>query len=250
MFCHHCGQRHSGGAFCPHCGQAIQTAAAAPEPLTSQTLGQSAAPAPVPPWDGRSGPPGTPPPPPPPPTPPRTGLSSGAIAAIVFGCVAVLGGLGFALFGLDSSSSERSESSGDNVSPVSAETFPAPGTNPELDRLWIACDNENYALCDDLYFSAPSGSDYENFGDSCGYRNEPAGLCATIYEGGAEPANLDGDYGSDASLDRLWDRCDDGNYQACDDLFTASPSGTAYRYFGDSCGLRNEPAGWCVGIYG
>ena len=60
----------------------------------------------------------------------------------------------------------------------------------------------------------------------------------------------DGTYGSDPTLDALWDDCDAGDYQACDDLYNESPSGSEYEDFGDTCGDRNEPQGYCVDVYG
>jgi hypothetical protein len=59
----------------------------------------------------------------------------------------------------------------------------------------------------------------------------------------------DGTYGSDPELDELYDQCEDGDYQACDDLYSQSPSGSEYEEFADTCGDRNEPAGFCVDIY-
>jgi S1-C subfamily serine protease len=67
-------------------------------------------------------------------------------------------------------------------------------------------------------------------------------------DGGWDPS-VDG-YGSDAGLDALWDACAAGDMAACDDLYRYSPLGSAYEAFGDSCGERNEPAGWCEDIYG
>ena len=55
--------------------------------------------------------------------------------------------------------------------------------------------------------------------------------------------------GGDSYLDRLWRECDAGDFQSCDDLFSESPSGSDYEDFGDTCGNRNEPSGWCVDIY-
>jgi hypothetical protein len=53
------------------------------------------------------------------------------------------------------------------------------GDNPTLDRLWDACDAGDGAACDELYFTSEIGSDYEEFGDTCGGRF-PGGtvLCA------------------------------------------------------------------------
>ena len=55
-----------------------------------------------------------------------------------------------------------------------------------------------------------------------------------------------GTYGDDPALDRMWDACEGGEMQACDDLFFESPVGSDYEAFGNSCGRRNEPAGFCA----
>ena len=60
----------------------------------------------------------------------------------------------------------------------------------------------------------------------------------------------EGSYGSDPELDELYDSCEDGDYAACDQLYLDSPSGSEYEDFGDSCGDRNEPSGFCVDLYG
>ncbi|MGY6500536.1 MAG: DUF2510 domain-containing protein [Acidimicrobiales bacterium] len=54
------------------------------------------------------------------------------------------------------------------------------GDDPALDALWDACEGGDFDACDDLYFSAPLGSGYETFGDTCGGR-QPEGtgnLCS------------------------------------------------------------------------
>lgn len=58
-----------------------------------------------------------------------------------------------------------------------------------------------------------------------------------------------GTYGSDPELDALYDDCADGDFAACDELYTTSPIGSEYEEFGDSCGDRNEPQGFCVDLY-
>lgn len=55
------------------------------------------------------------------------------------------------------------------------------GDNPTLDALWDSCEAGVYGDCDTLYFISEFDSDYEAFGDSCGNRNVPAGLCTGIY---------------------------------------------------------------------
>ncbi len=47
-------------------------------------------------------------------------------------------------------------------------------------------------------------------------------------------------YGDDRELDLLWDRCEDGDGAACDELFERSPVGSGYEAFGVSCGDREQ----------
>ena len=60
------------------------------------------------------------------------------------------------------------------------------------------------------------------------------------------------DYGDDAGLDALWDACEAGDLQACDDLYRYSPIGSVYEAFGDSCGDRQptDTGNWCVDALG
>lgn len=45
-------------------------------------------------------------------------------------------------------------------------------------------------------------------------------------------------YGDDLKLDDLWDACDAGDDDACDELFWSSPVGSAYESFGRDCAGR------------
>lgn len=52
--------------------------------------------------------------------------------------------------------------------------------------------------------------------------------------------------GSTSQIDRLYGACDDGDMDACDNLFLEAPLGSDEEAFGDSCGGRQEPDGsWC-----
>lgn len=51
------------------------------------------------------------------------------------------------------------------------------GDNPVLDALWDRCEDGDGAACDELYFTSEIGSDYEEFGDTCGGRVE----AGTVY---------------------------------------------------------------------
>ncbi len=46
------------------------------------------------------------------------------------------------------------------------------------------------------------------------------------------------DYGDDAALDRLWDACEGGLGEACDELWAEAPVGSNYERFGVTCGER------------
>lgn len=44
------------------------------------------------------------------------------------------------------------------------------GDDEDLDALWLSCDGGDGHSCDTLWASAPSGSEYEEFGVTCGRR--------------------------------------------------------------------------------
>lgn len=62
------------------------------------------------------------------------------------------------------------------------------GSDPELDALYDDCAAGDYQACDDLFFQSPSDSEYEQFGDTCGDRNEPSSTCVALYgeDGGGD----------------------------------------------------------------
>jgi hypothetical protein len=138
---------------------------------------------------------------------------SADVLAAIFSCSAELfeGGL----FGDDSGFS-------------TADTY---GDDPELDALWDDCAAGDDMACDDLWLTAPFGSDYESFGSTCGEResSDQFGGCST-------PET----YGDDPELDALWDDCAAGDYAACDTLWIESPFGSDYESFAETCGTISE----------
>ncbi len=100
-------------------------------------------------------------------------------------------------------------------------------------------------LAEDLFSAANDSL------DAC--EIDPADFAGTG-DGEKEPnddepnGDVDG-YGDDDDLDALYDDCEAGDYEACDELYNQSPSGSAYEEFGDTCGERNDPSGYCVDIY-
>jgi len=51
------------------------------------------------------------------------------------------------------------------------------GDDPALDALWEACEGGDGAACDDLFWEAPAGSEYEDFGYTCGGREPDGAVC-------------------------------------------------------------------------
>lgn len=82
--------------------------------------------------------------------------NTGVIIAIVVGAVVVLGVLAFA------ASTVFSALGGGSY-----------GDGAELDRLYDACAAGDGLACDELYWQSPLNSEYEEFGDTCGFRFPP-----------------------------------------------------------------------------
>jgi len=126
-------------------------------------------------------------------------------------------------------------------------TGAAYGTDTVLDVLWDWCEDGAMWACDELYIHSLAGSDYEWFGATCGDLVDTEEWCTVLY--GAPEAFTRGDV---AELDELWDACASGQGDwalACDLLFSVAPVDSDYEAFGDSCGSRNAPAGWCEDQY-
>lgn len=166
---------------------------------------------------------------------------SRAIPVLVISLVGVvmLGGFGGAVWWLSSDSGIPESSPSETRADAGSY-----GSDPNLDNLWDECAEGNLKACDDLYLAAADGSDYENFGATCGDRSEGLGSCV-ILGGTSEPA-AEGTLGSDAGLDLLWTECESGDMTACDDLYLGSPVGSEYEQFGATCGERGDAIGECA----
>lgn len=55
--------------------------------------------------------------------------------------------------------------------------------------------------------------------------------------------------GNDVVLAALQSSCEAGDMVMCDLLYMSTPLGSELEAYGDSCGGRNEPAGWCAEVY-
>ncbi len=132
----------------------------------------------------------------------------------------------------------------DETSPSEASESAAEGTpladlpsggSPEFDALRDGCAAGDPDACDFLFLAAPSGSDYGDFGLTCG--NRGASDCQGLL--GAENGSFDlatAAPDGDPTLMLLWDECASGDGQACSDLYFDSPVGSVYEYYGASCG--------------
>jgi S1-C subfamily serine protease len=127
------------------------------------------------------------------------------------------------------------------------------GDDRALDGLWDACQAGDWAACDELFYVSPFGSEYEAFGASCGDREWWWGTCEYFMDttggGGSSapsrPSELAGPdgYGDDTGLDRLWDGCKAGDWDACDSLYVQAPFDSRYEEYGATCGDRTSWAG-------
>ena len=130
----------------------------------------------------------------------------------------------------------------DTTDGTGSEASPTPptglGDDPDLDALAESCFEGELLDCDHLFLQAPTGSPYEDYGDTCGGR-QPAGTeewCALAGHT-FEPQPPDG-LGDDATLNTLAERCYEGDLQACDDLYSQSDSSSPYHVYGDTCAGR------------
>ena len=125
------------------------------------------------------------------------------------------------------------------------------GDDEVLDALQVLCGDGEMWACDELHRRTDGIGAYGGFGATCGDLVDTDEWCTELY---GEPEAFT--YGDVASLDALWDGCEAGAGGAgswaadCDLLFSLAPIDSDYEAFGDSCGTRNEPSGWCEDLYG
>ncbi len=129
-----------------------------------------------------------------------------------------------------------------NPDPVTdASTY---GDDPEMDLLWDMCEFGDGEACDELFFISPFGSDYEEFGNTCGFRFEPSTVLCADELGGSTGGSA---YGDDPLLDSLYDECSAGNMLSCDNLYLESPIDSEYETYGSTCGgVEPDTFGGCA----
>lgn len=142
------------------------------------------------------------------------------------------------------------------------------GSSRVLDGLVAECAGGDLRACDQLFRAAPVGSDYEDYGDTCGGR-QPAGTSVLCIEaefagtgtpgttapattavpvGIPDPTIEPVDLGDDPAFDLLAQQCYDGDMEACDTLYRSTAPLSDYRSFADSCAGRqgNGSGNWCA----
>lgn len=249
MFCKYCGTQSTGAGFCASCGKSVPvpsstTPRATPSPASPQTTREPAAVSSQPQPAARPGYQTTPNQTPAS-TPPRKTTRAAhsrrarsrlRLAGILMAGFVFLGATGGSIWWLlDSNSDPAAEAS------QSANSY---GSDAQLDALWDRCEAGSLDACDELYFAAPVGSGYEEYGATCGERDGSAGLCQTDITD--QPISDKSGFGSDPTLDLLWLECEEGNMFACDDLFFEATPGSGYEQFGAACGNRGEGNGDCI----
>ncbi|HZK04692.1 MAG TPA: hypothetical protein VFC82_02465 [Actinomycetaceae bacterium] len=138
--------------------------------------------------------------------------------------------------------------------PTTTTTAPDPttrdgayGSDPQLDGLWDSCAAGNMADCDELYWVSDFGSEYEEFGSTCGGTASASfGQCEP--DGSDVFGFLEGmSYGDNAELDALYDSCEAGTMADCDELWRQSQINSEYEQFAETCGGRTDfAAGSCA----
>jgi len=124
------------------------------------------------------------------------------------------------------------------------------GDDPYLDGLWDDCTAGGWEACDLLYSDSPVGSEYETYGETCGFLTDGSEWCSDLFGDEAPPEEGPFAYGDDAYFDTLWDACAAEDWEACDTLYIESPVGSEYEEYGNTCGDRTDGTEWCTDVFG
>lgn len=95
----------------------------------------------------------------------------------------------------------------------------------EIPDLRVACADGDEESCNELYFATGSGTPDNDLAATCGSGTDDseAGRC-----------------GEDEKIEEYRAACDDGDMEACDDLYWMSYSGDENEEFGATCGGRTD----------
>jgi hypothetical protein len=118
-------------------------------------------------------------------------------------------------------------------------------TPTQYEDVLFGCADGDMADCDTLYRGTPSGSALEAISLTCG-NHDPAGghrgNCESAFGADGSGAPDSTTSTTEAADEALRQSCVDGDNAACDDLYLATPSGSAIEAVAKSCGYR-DPAG-------
>jgi hypothetical protein len=139
--------------------------------------------------------------------------------------------------------------------PTDPTTIPEYGSDSDFDLLAADCYLANFESCDQLYLETPAGSGYEAYGGTCGGRLEVSINADCLNAGdfaeqaGSYPASSISEFGTDAAFDELALGCEEGDLEACDDLYLQTPVDSGYEEYGSTCGARTTTLydGDCIG---
>lgn len=111
------------------------------------------------------------------------------------------------------------------------------GESESLDALWEACASGEMVSCDDLRYGSPVGSEYADFGATCGGKEpDPIDtLCSTLYLQAV---------GEDPYMDSAYSACGAGEWPACDEMVNLTTAGSEYYEFGVTCGGTSSSQDW------
>jgi hypothetical protein len=122
-------------------------------------------------------------------------------------------------------------------------------TPTQYEDVLFGCAAGDMADCDTLYRGTPSGSALEAISLTCG-NHDPAGghrgNCESSFGADGSGAPDSTTSTTEAADESLRQACVDGDNAACDDLYYATPTGSAIEAVAKSCGYR-DPGGTHTG---
>lgn len=147
----------------------------------------------------------------------------------------------------------------DLSAPLGDPTAPPLLGDPAQDDMARACGRGTLRSCDGLFQRGAVGTEYQEYGFSCGGRLDPPPAVGEApncrLREAARPLREVGPLpdGDSPVLARLARACaDEGGFEACDELYRASSAHSQYESYGTTCGYRIEDTrpNACVGLVG
>ena len=106
------------------------------------------------------------------------------------------------------------------------------GDDAELDALWDAATNGDYAAAEQMYWDSPAGSEYESYANELLSSMSPESDGTNQFgEDHSVPEGEPNAYGDDPYLDGLWDAAEAGDMAAAEELYQNSYPLSEYEAF-------------------